>query len=71
MFEGIREITEEEYWMYEVKLDDGKYTLINDNGQLSCLRYGEVWRESIHDNVMLALIHAYEELEEKLRVGRG
>lgn len=31
---------------------DGKYTVINNNGNLSALRYGEPWRDLTGDNLV-------------------
>ena len=48
--------------------EDGKYTIIQDeSGIVSILRYGEKWRENIHDNVILALAYELHELREAIR----
>lgn len=45
----------------------GDYEITNDNGILSCTRHGEKWdRNLAGDNLVLALVHKIEELEDKL-----
>ena len=39
-----------------MRLDiDGKYTVVFEDSKLSALRYGEVWRSLVGDNLVLAL----------------
>jgi len=56
---------------YTLTLDGGKYTVTNDSGLLSFLRYGEAWpaaQESLASaNVVLALAQRIEELETAIR----
>ncbi len=40
---------------------DGKYTVINNNGTLTALRYGEPWRVLTGDNLLYSL---FVELQE-------
>jgi hypothetical protein len=49
----------------ETDLGDGKYTILNDNGILTALRYGEPWRKEdlVGDGLMLALVQQIEMLE--------
>ncbi|WP_002145547.1 hypothetical protein [Bacillus cereus] len=52
--------------MREIKLEDGKYTVVNelsDGGGLHALRYGEEWRNLAGDNLILAMFHKIEELQ--------
>ncbi|CUB28335.1 hypothetical protein [Bacillus cereus] len=52
--------------MREIKLLDGKYTVVNelsDGGGLHALRYGETWRNLAGDNLILAMFHEIEELQ--------
>jgi hypothetical protein len=37
--------------------DNGKYTVINNNGLLSALRYGDPWRDLTGDNLVAAMLH--------------
>jgi hypothetical protein len=48
---------------YTIKLNDGKYTVINDLGRLRALRYGQPWRDLVGDGLFLAMAHRIEELE--------
>jgi hypothetical protein len=51
---------------YTLKLDGGKYTVINDNGQMTFLRHGEPWPAADdlkHAGVVLAMAQRIEELE--------
>ena len=41
--------------MERLTLADGKYTVINDNGALTALRYGEPWRDLAGDNLLYCL----------------
>jgi hypothetical protein len=44
--------------------DNGKYTVINNNGLLSALRYGEPWRELTGDNLVAAMLHEVDRWHE-------
>lgn len=47
---------------------DGKYTIIQDeSGVVSILRYGEKWKDNVHDSVILALAYELYELREAIR----
>mgnify|MGYP000872976592 FL=1 len=35
-----------------IDLNDGKYSVINDDGRLTALRYGEPWRNLSGDNLI-------------------
>lgn len=49
----------------EVSVDNNKYTVIMDqNGGLRCLRYGEEWRDLLGDGMVLALAQEIEALRE-------
>lgn len=56
---------------YEIKLCDGKYTVINEFGKpLTFLRYGEAWpgaEDLRHTNVVKAMADRIEELEKGIR----
>jgi hypothetical protein len=56
---------------YTTTVGDGKYTVTNDNGRLTCLRHGEVWeagdRELCGDGLSLALVFRIEEDGESLK----
>jgi len=48
-----------------ITLEDGKYTILNDNGVLTMLRHGEPWPASAdlcRAGVVLALVHEVERL---------
>lgn len=49
--------------MTTIHLADRKYTIINTNGSLTALRYGQPWRHCVGDGLMLALVQRVEELE--------
>jgi len=50
-----------------VTIYDGKYTVImNTNGGLRALRYGDEWRDLTGDGLVLALAQEVEELREKM-----
>ena len=53
--------------MARIDLLDGKYTVINENGILKALRYGEPWRDLIGDNLISALVDYIEELEQQVK----
>lgn len=51
---------------YLIKLDGGKYTVINDNGRMTILRNDEAWvaaEDLRHSGVVLAMAQRIEELE--------
>lgn len=51
---------------YTIKLADGKYTIINDNGLLTFQRHGEAWPgadDLKYAGVVLAMAQRIEELE--------
>ena len=51
-----------------VTVADGKYTVVmNAEGRLFALRYGQPWRDCVGDGLILALAHEVEELREKLK----
>lgn len=50
--------------MLSVSVNDGKYTVVLEaDGKLHALRYGEVWRDLVGDNLVYSL--AYELDEER------
>jgi hypothetical protein len=51
---------------YTISLDDGKYTVINDNGLLTLRRHGEDWPggdKLRYSKLVLAMAQRIEELE--------
>lgn len=52
--------------METIKLQDGKYTITNNNGVLKAFRYGEEWRDIVGDNLICALVQKVNELEDEL-----
>lgn len=50
----------------KLDLEDGKYTILSDDGRMQALRYGEQWRDLTGDNLVGALVSRIEELEYKL-----
>lgn len=55
--------------MAKIELENGKYTVVNelnDGGGLKALRYGEEWRNLAGDNLILAMYHEIERLQERL-----
>ena len=41
----------------QMSFENGKYTVINDNGNLTALRYGEPWRSDIAgDNLIYCML---------------
>lgn len=51
---------------YTISLDNGKYTIVNDNGIMTFLRYGEAWPAADnlkHSKVVLAMAQRIEALE--------
>lgn len=53
--------------MYEVDVENGKYTFINDNGIVSIQRYGEGWQENVGGKALLCLLQHVEKLELELK----
>lgn len=57
--------------MSTINLDNGKYTVTNDNGLLKFNRYGEEWTSGnnaySYSGLVLALVHRVEELEETIQ----
>lgn len=51
--------------MNVIDLENGKYTVQEDNGKITVLRHGEVWRDETGDSLILALIQRIQTLEEK------
>ena len=47
----------------QITVEDGKYTVIFDNGQLHALRYGERWRDLSGDKLIYALMCRIQALE--------
>jgi hypothetical protein len=47
---------------------NGKYTVINDNGKLTALRYGEPWRESdlVGDNLVYSMLVEVDALRQEV-----
>lgn len=54
--------------MESLKLQNGKYTITNDNVVLKAYRYGEEWRNLSGDNLVYALLQQIDELDEELCV---
>jgi hypothetical protein len=55
--------------MTEIKVDDGKYTVVfdYDGSPIRCLRHGEPWREfEVGDKALFCLLHHVAELEKRL-----
>jgi translation initiation factor 2B subunit (eIF-2B alpha/beta/delta family) len=48
---------------YTRHFEDGKYTVINNNGVLKALRYGEEWRDLTGDNLIGAMLSEIERLD--------
>lgn len=53
--------------MYEVDVENGKYTFINDNGIVSIKRCGEDWQENVGGKALLCLLQHVEKLELELK----
>ena len=53
--------------MYEVDVENGKYTFINDNGIVSIKRCGEEWQENVGGKALLCLLQHVEKLELELK----
>ena len=52
--------------MYEVAVENGKYTFVNNNGLVSIKRNGEKRRNESADKALLCLLQHVEMLEEEL-----
>lgn len=53
--------------MTVIELEDGKYTIIHDNGNnFRALRYGEEWCSLVGDGLILAMAHQIEDLQEQV-----
>ena len=53
--------------MTRIELDDGKYTVVHDNGAgLHALRYGEHWRDMTGDGLVLAMAQEIEDLRRRI-----
>lgn len=54
--------------MYKLDLEGGKYSIVlsDDYSKFTALRYGKEWRNLTGDNLVLALVHKVQELENKL-----
>jgi len=52
--------------MIEYSFEDGKYTVIQNGGQLSALRYGEKWRDLTGDKLIGAMVSEIESLRAEL-----
>lgn len=48
-----------------IKVGDGKYELIFNNGSFKALRHGKEWRDLLGDGMVLALFQRIQELEVK------
>lgn len=53
--------------MYQIDLENGKYTFINNNGVVSINRFREEWRNESGDKALLCLLQHVEKLEEENR----
>lgn len=56
--------------LYQIKLEKGKYLIVNDNGSLTILRHGLPWPAADnlkHAKLVLCLAQRIEELEETIR----
>ena len=49
--------------IFELPLEEGKYTVLYDNGKIEILRYGEPWRNETGDGFLHALLMSHIELE--------
>lgn len=49
-----------------IRVEGGKYTFISNNGVMSCLRYGEQWKDYIGDKAVGALFDYAKELEDRI-----
>ena len=49
----------------EIQLEDGKYTVISDRGNLMAKRYGEPWRDLTGDNLVHAMFSEIQRLAQQ------
>ena len=66
---GLMMRQDDGYRMKEIKLDDGKYTIVYDKTgsyPVKCLRCGEEWRNLLGDNLIYWLCARIEELEKEI-----
>lgn len=52
--------------IFELPLEEGKYTVLYDNGKIEILRYGEPWRNETGDGFLHALLVSHTKLEQML-----
>lgn len=55
----------------KVVLEHEKYTLVQDDGSLKCLRYGEEWRDLTGDKMVGALFSRVRQLEAQVALLTG
>ena len=53
--------------MYQIDVENGKYTFLNNSGVVSIKRYGEAWRDESGDKALLCLLQHVEELELEIK----
>ena len=53
--------------MNQYNFDDGKYTIVTDNGKQQALRYGEHWRDLTCDKLISCMLSEIDELREQLK----
>lgn len=53
--------------MYQVNVENGKYTFVNSHGLVSIKRNGEAWRNESGDKALLCLLQHVEKLEEEIK----
>lgn len=49
----------------QMDFDDGKYTVVSDNGRLKALRYGQPWRDLTGDHLVYAMLVKAIQLKEE------
>lgn len=54
----------------EISVNDGKYTVVVDEGKLSALRYGESWQDLTGNNLVYWLAVELAEAREKLDIAK-
>lgn len=52
----------------EIQVNNGKYTVVIDEGNLSALRYGEPWQDLCGNNLVYWLAVELQEAREKLNI---
>ncbi|QYW06188.1 hypothetical protein KASIA_p144 [Shewanella phage vB_SspS_KASIA] len=52
--------------IFELSLEEGKYTVLYDNGYIEILRNGAHWRNETGDGFINSLLISHTELEQKL-----